>query len=80
VSGLACFLLIGAPFFFKKICVRYHLDFILFSILFGVFSVTEATLEVQKGLVFFSYFYCLFVFYSNPVEIKATDSLPQKAQ
>jgi O-antigen ligase len=64
ISGLLCFFLIAAPLLFKTISTA-NVDFLLFSISFGVFSFTESTLEVQKGLIFFSFFYSLFVYYSH---------------
>jgi O-antigen ligase len=65
MSGLLCFLLITAPLFAKKPAIRTELEFVLFSCLFALFSLTEATLEVQKGVVFFVFFYGLLTYYHN---------------
>ena len=63
ISGILCILLIAAPLFSNKVAAQKDLDFILFSSLFGIFSLTESTLEVQKGIIFFSFFYTLFAYY-----------------
>lgn len=60
-------LLALAPFLFRQ--VREHqMEFVLFSLLFALFSLTESTLEVQKGVVFFSFFYALFVSFAQKRE------------
>ena len=68
MSGFLCLALIGAPLLAKRVKILTHLDFVLFSCLFGIFSLTESTLEVQKGIVFFSFFYGLFAYYVDQDE------------
>jgi O-antigen ligase len=43
----------------------FQKEFLMFAILFGVFSLTESTLQVQKGIVFFSFFHSLFASFAN---------------
>lgn len=40
-------------------------EFPLFALLFGIFSLTESTLQVQKGVYFFCFFYMLFVAFTR---------------
>jgi O-antigen ligase len=46
-----------------------HKEFLMFSILFGVYSLTESTLQVQKGVIFFSFFYSLFASFAAKSKI-----------
>jgi len=43
--------------------------FLLFTVLFGIFSLTESTLQVQKGVVFFSFFYTLFASFAGKYQL-----------
>lgn len=43
--------------------------FLLFTVLFGLFSLTESTLQVQKGVVFFSFFYSLFASFAGKYQL-----------
>lgn len=65
IGGVLCFLFIAAPLLSKKVSVQEDLDFIVFSTLFGIFSLTESTLEVQKGVVFFAFFYGMLAYYAG---------------
>ncbi|MFZ6012569.1 MAG: hypothetical protein ACOYXT_19655, partial [Bacteroidota bacterium] len=44
--------------------------FFLFAILFGIFSLTESSLQVQKGVVFFSFFYSLFASFAGKLNLR----------
>lgn len=65
VSGILTFLFIAAPVFSKSVTCGKSLEFIIFASMFGIFSLTESTLEVQKGVIFFSFFYSLLVYYAD---------------
>lgn len=60
IFGLIILLVMLVNFFIKSIKTKDFL-FIMFSILISMVFLTESFLWVQRGLIFFTIFYCLFV-------------------
>jgi O-antigen ligase len=59
---LLCLALI-APFFFSVL--RTNSYYIFFLVIFGLFCITESMLEINKGIVWYSFFNSIFVFSGN---------------
>jgi O-antigen ligase len=60
-TGIFGLLILVFLMLYPVVHIRLFKEFFFLTLLFGIFSLTEATLQVHKGVIFFSFFYTLFV-------------------
>lgn len=64
ISGFLFFItIIVTPLFYKPF--RSNRYYVLFLIIFGIFCITESMLEINKGIVWYSFFNSIFAFSDN---------------
>ncbi len=72
-TGLTGFLILCSLFFFGLNCNyrnKNYIGFLFFAISF-ITMLTESVLEIQSGVVFCSFFICLFLLKSNQADVRA---------